>query len=167
MTQPCEQQDNIRDIQLVNRDILRNQELMATQHIQLVTKLDDFFCRLETILLADAERRTQLVQALQDVDQLFKDNRAIKKDLQEIHEWKATLEGAGILINFPKVWNFFQQEQGWRRFVPAAMSLVTGLLAIYITMHSVFGNSTSLSDQAILDNYYNRAEQSHTYGIPK
>ncbi len=157
MTEPCEQEDKIKDIQNTNISILKNQELLSSQHLDLVQKLDGFFSRLEVILLADVERRKDIDQLIKDTDHLHKHVRDNSEEIKHINERNARCDGAGIFENFPKMWNWYQGhkdsaidfkkmwlwylgELGWRRFVPAAMTMVTALLALYVTFAEVTDN---------------------------
>lgn len=141
---PCEQEGEIRklvtkaeDAERANRALADGQRDLANQHVVLVQKLDSFFDRLEAILLADMERRTQMDQALRDIDQLFKHQRELHQDVDAIHTRNALCDGANVIGKTDKMWTWMQQEQGWRRFLPVAISLIVGLLAIYVTITDI------------------------------
>ena len=165
---PCEQEGEIKKLvtkaeesQRINADLVRGQKDLANQHVLLVQKLDGFFDRLEAILLADMERRTQMDQALRDIDQLFKDSRQMHAEVDAIHTRNALCDGANVISRTDKMWTWMQQEQGWRRFLPVAISLIVGLLAIYVTI-------TDIQDRSELDDFkrqiYEEYKESIRYG---
>jgi hypothetical protein len=194
--QPCEQEHEIKALVISSEEnkndtkaLMKGQEALAVQHMVLVQKLDSFFDRLEAILLADMERRTQMDQALRDIDTLYVDSRAQHKELDSIKQRNATCDGAGVMDKneemwiwyqanitkskqFTEVWNWFQQEKGWRRFVPTMLTVITGILAIYIGLVSIGAQYESeeherseyLYQEQILDEHH-RAENARTYGI--
>lgn len=154
MKHPCEQEDTIHNIEKTNASILKSQEMLASQHLDLVQKLDGFFSRLEVILLADVERRKDIDQLIKDTNHLHEHARLNTEKIAAIEQRNAMCDGAGIFDNFPKMWNWFQGnkkmldkfeslyqwylgELGWRRFIPVAMTVITGLLALYMAFAQV------------------------------
>jgi len=171
MTAPCENQLKIDQLvtdsvlsKETSKQMLRNQQSLAEQHLLLVTKLDGFFERLEVILLADMERRTQLAQTMQDVNQLYGDSRELRIRMADMETTKAQYDGANIYTRVPKLWEWYQQEQGWRRLIPTIMTIITGLFAIYISLSSM--NDTE-EDRKMLEQFLNKGETTQTYGVPK
>jgi hypothetical protein len=137
MTQPCEQEDSIAtilkeqtDSKITTSSILENQHHLADQHLVLVQKLDKFFDRLETILMADVERRAHVEQLIKDTDELAKIQRKMNEEIDVIQQRNAKCDGAGIFENFPLLWNHYQQEKGWRRMVPIACAVTAAIAAL-------------------------------------
>lgn len=191
---PCEQEGKIEQLvrkaeqaTLDTAGLVKGQKDLAAQHVTLVQKLDGFFDRLEAILLADMERRTQMDQALRDIDQLFRQHREAHIAIDAIHTRNAICDGANVIQRTEKMWTWMQQEQGWRRFLPVAISLIVGLLAIYVTITDIQDRSEMENfkadlyqeyheefDRRLRDEIYqnemeDRREQDRikTYGVPK
>jgi hypothetical protein len=178
MTNPCEQEHHITALTVKvdegtkNQAVLmKGQEALAVQHMVLVQKLDSFFDRLEAILLADMERRTQMDQALRDIDKLYKQQREIHENVDAIHTRNAICDGAGVMAKTDKMWIWMQQEQGWRRFLPVAISLIVGLLAIYVTITDINDRdeweALKADHRAASSIPDPRQHESNTYGIPR
>lgn len=117
---------------------------------------------LTKIIMADIETRKDVEQLKKDREILFTMTRTESIRLDAIELRNARCDGAGIFENFPKMWNWYQQhesaatnfhevvvgirnkvdtvynwylgEMGWRRFIPAAIAIVSALLAIYVSL---------------------------------
>jgi hypothetical protein len=147
MTIPCEQEPVIRNQGEKIDQILANQEQSARDMKAAIDKLT-------TIIMTDIERRMEVDQLKKESELHFEKNRNLAEKVDAIEVRNAKCDGAGIFDNFPIIWNWFQahkdsdidfkkmwrwylMEQGWRRFVPATMTVLTGLLALYIGMQSI------------------------------
>jgi len=130
----CGQETNIRAI-------LINQEALQKSHLELASTLKESMNQLKEILLAEVANKKDIDQLKKEHDLLFPAIRATKERVDRIEIRNAKCDGAGIFENFPKLWNFYQQEQGWRRFVPAACAIVALLCTLYVT----FGDIVSYS----------------------
>lgn len=117
---------------------------------------------LTKIIMADIETRKDVEQLKKDQEILFAMTHTESIRLDAIELRNARCDGAGIFENFPKMWNWYQQhesaatnfhevvvgirnkvdtvynwylgEMGWRRFIPAAIAIVSALLAIYVSL---------------------------------
>ena len=130
--------------------------------VQLGTDLKQAIDGLTRIIMADIETRKDVEQLKKDREILFAMTRTESIRLDAIELRNARCDGAGIFENFPKMWNWYQQhesaatnfhevvvgikskvdtvynwylgEMGWRRFIPAAIAIVSALLAIYVSL---------------------------------
>ena len=172
MTTPCEQEPVIREQGKKIDQILHNQEQSARDMKSAIDKLT-------TIIMTDIERRMEVDQLKKESELHFEKNRSLSQRVEGIEVRNAKCDGAGIFENFPHIWNWYnkhkesdvdfkkmwtwyQQEQGWRRFVPAAMTILTGILALYIGLQSIGENTIRHSH--VPDP---RGSTSSSYGVTK
>ena len=122
--EPCVQEQNISRI-------------MEGQNT-LVKELKDSFSRLENILLADVEHRKDIAQLKKESDILFNKQRLtdetvvasfgnVNGRISQIEHTRALYDGAEVLSRSKTMWDWRQQELGWRRFIPAAMAALAWL----------------------------------------
>lgn len=137
MPLPCEQEGNIQAIAIQNAKILESMKNLSINQDNLSDSLKRSLDRLEQILLAEVENKKDIIQLRKESDLLFTKGREIDCRLDLIDVRNAKCDGSGIFKDFPKVWNWYQQEVGWRRFIPAAMTIITTLLAAYVTFSEV------------------------------
>lgn len=136
---PCEQEQNIQTIiRMVEEN--RAAHKADTTRIEtsvgsLVEKQERFLDKLEAVLLEDRDMKKDIEQAQKDIDAVGDKIRQIKSDVDSCKETRAKMQGMGVMERFPKVWDWYQQEQGWRRFIPTAMAG----LAWLATMYNIFG----------------------------
>ena len=138
--------------------ILHNQQ-------ELSTDLRGALDRLTSIIEEDIGTRKDVEQLKKDREILFDMQRADVVRIDAIEIRNARCDGAGIFENFPTMWNWYQQhktaaesvdaiicamkkkvdkvhawylgEMGWRRFIPAALTIISALLAIYIGVANI------------------------------
>ena len=106
-------------------------DLVLNNQVELATDLKGALRELTDIIKADIRTRAEVEQLKKDRELLYIKTRQITETIQGIKERNAKCDGAGIFENFPKVWNWYQQERGIRRFVPAAMAAICGFTTIY------------------------------------
>jgi hypothetical protein len=185
MTEPCEQAEVIKAQGAVMSELKSGQTaqgdkidmILETLHSQTTT-FNDSIKELTQVLLQNARHGEVMLQLKKENDLLFVSQRDLKKEISLIKQRNARCDGAGIFENFPKmyswyqaniekskqfaiVWTWYNQELGWRRFVPTAMALITGLLALYVTF-------TELAhDDAVADRKEMEAYMLENYGVPK
>lgn len=126
----CGQDTNIRAI-------LMNQETLQKSHAELASTLKESMNQLKEILLAEVANKKDIDQLKKEHDLLFPTIRKLAERVDEIEIRNAKCDGAGIFQNFPKVWNFYQQEQGWRRFIPAICAILASVCAIYMAFADI------------------------------
>jgi hypothetical protein len=158
--------------------------ILETLHTQTAT-FNDSIKELTQVLLQNARHGEVMLQLKKENDLLFISQRDLKKEVGLIKQRNAKCDGAGIFENFPKmhdwyiankekmvyittVWTWYQRELGWRRFIPAAMTILTGLMAIYIGAQKLGGFDKPMSslERDILDKHH-AAENITTYGVTK
>lgn len=134
---PCEQEKNITEIKDETRAIKEEQSSIRSENRQiirnqetLVLELKKSFERLEGILMADVEHRKDIQQLHKESDLLFEKVRNNEHRVEKIEIRNAKVDGMGIVEDFPEVWNWYQQEKGWRRFIPAAMACLAWMATI-------------------------------------
>lgn len=138
---PCEQEQNIKEIREglsevrgENKQILQNQQT-------LVSELKESFGRLEKILLSEVEQRKDIDQLKKEADLLFqkqrnaeervmKDVLALSARMAKMELTKAEYDGARIYERVPVIWEYVQQEKGWRRFLPGVLSAIATICTI-------------------------------------
>lgn len=151
MSLPCEQERNIEAI-------LANQTSLHESHKELSVALKDSMTQLREILLSEVANKKDIDQLKKENDLLFEKIRKVEMRTDLIEVRNAKCDGAGIFDNFPKIWNWYMQEQGWRRFVPAALTVVSALLALYMTISDIQNHNHPSSDA--------RGTVSRDVGIP-
>lgn len=124
---PCEQEKNIILV-------LANQRSLQESQLELSSTLKESMSQLREILLSEVANKKDIEQLKKENDLLFSRIKLVDQRVGRIEVRNAVCDGAQILARFPKVWDFYQQEQGWRRFLPAAMTFISLLLAIYISL---------------------------------
>lgn len=129
-------------MRLENKQIIKNQET-------LVAELKESFQRLEQILLADVEHKKDISQLKKESDLHFQKNRTLEAKVETtttalatrmtaMEKTKSEYDGAKIYQRVPELWEWFQQEKGWRRFVPTAMAAlawIATMITFFIKMH--------------------------------
>jgi hypothetical protein len=189
MPDPCEQAEVIKAQATIVAELKSGQlaqgnkidMILETLHTQTST-FNDSIKELTQVLLQNARHGEVMLQLKKENDLLFISQRELKQEVGLIKQRNAKCDGAGIFENFPvmyswytankeklvqfgNVWTWYNQELGWRRFVPTAMALLTGLLALYVTVseisHSNEHNKQAMS-QAEVDSY-----MLEKYGVPR
>jgi hypothetical protein len=178
MTEHAKNCDKGPDIDAVKRQqtehglkidlILQNQERTSSE-------LRDALNRLTSIIETDIGTRLEVEQGKKERELLFQAVRRSAEDINVIKERNAKCDGAGIFENFPKMYDWYQAniaksdqfvkvyawylgELGWRRFVPAVMTVMTGMMALYIGIQSLGGFD---SVKPVVDHTHKSS-----YGIP-
>jgi len=141
MTDPCNKGPDIDILKKEQQKAVHQQIILSNKVDQLLVNqketsddLKQAINKLTAIIELDIETR-------KDVEQLKKDRdaQAVKLKVEQsritaIEVRNAKCDGLGIFNKWDEVWNFIQQEKGWRRFVPVAMAIISTGLAIYITL---------------------------------
>jgi hypothetical protein len=104
--------------------VLENQRVLGET---MTTALN----RLTSIIEEDIGTRKDVEQGKKDIERLYLKARAADDSIAEITLRNAKCDGAGIFDNWLTVWNFIQQEKGWRRFAPAAMAFAAWIAVMY------------------------------------
>lgn len=132
--------------------VLENQKQLGTDIKQAIDGLTK-------IIMADIETRKDVEQLKKDREILFDLQRVDAAAIVSLQRLADQYKGAGIFDHFPILWNWYQQheaaeevedeqiaamqtrtntvytwylgELGWRRFIPTAIAIIAGLLAIY------------------------------------
>lgn len=89
--------------------------------------------RLTDMIEADIGTRKDVEQLKKDRDTLYSLRRTDDGRIEELELRDAKFDGAGIFKRFPKVWDWYQQQLGVRRFVPAASALTSVAVLLYMT----------------------------------
>ena len=143
MTIPCEQEPVIKEQGKKIDLILRNQEQSARDMKMAIDKLT-------TIIMTDIERRMEVDQLKKDREITYDHLRDLTHQVEIINVRNAKCDGAGIFENFPimwqwyqsvkqpaidfqKVWRWYLGELGWRRFIPALMTVLSFAILLYVT----------------------------------
>lgn len=158
MTERCDQKENIavlsREQQntkdslsaIINEQgkhrevytkLLENQETLAKHQDALVQKLDSFFSRLEIVLITDVERKKDIDVLGKEHEVLFERQRSLSKRVTDVER---ILEGANVSTHLNTIWDWYQQERGWRRLIPSIFSVVSAICAV-TTVILLYGSS--------------------------
>lgn len=139
---PCEQEENIAIIlkeqesaRLLNSQILKNQEVLAKAQEEVALKIDRFFDRLEAVLLTDVERRKDISQLMKDTDYLFSDHRNLCIRVDKLESIRNIQDGMELTSKTGTLWNWYQQERGWRRTIPIALAAISALSALFTFLY--------------------------------
>ena len=184
MPDPCEQADVIKKqgkamSELKSGQVAQSNKIdmiLETLHTQTST-FNDSIKELTQVLLQNARHGEVMLQLKKENDLLFISQRELKQEVGLIKQRNSRCDGAGIFENFPVmyswylankekmvqfggVWQWYNQELGWRRFVPTAMALITGLLALYVTVAEL-NHSDELEDRKEIEAYI-----LENYGVP-
>jgi len=131
MTEPCNKGpdidklkvEQIRQGEKLDR-VLINQETQAKDLKQAID-------RLASIIEADISTRKDVEQLKKDRETLFSKVHLTDGRVSAIEVRNAKCDGAGIFEKFPRVWDWYQGELGWRRFIPATMAVLSFLFAMF------------------------------------
>lgn len=137
MTEPCGQGPQIVELQKTQAAQNNKLDRLHENQTEATRDLKTAISELTKIVRADIQTRAEVEQLKKDREILFSMASSAAGRLEEIELRNAKCDGAGIFENFPKVWNWYQQELGWRRFAPAAMTIITGMLALYVTISEI------------------------------
>lgn len=144
MAAPCDQTTNIESIKeeqansrIVQAQLLRNQEIQAERQDALVKKLDEFFNRLEKILITDVERRKDIESVTKDTDILYKEYRELSHRMDIGEQFRSNYVNNKTGEKVSDLWNWFNQEKGWRRTIPYVMAAISTLSALFTFLYKV------------------------------
>lgn len=130
MTDPCNKGPDIDRLNTKVDSLIAAQQATSTDLKQAIDKLT-------SVIMTDIETRAEVEQLKKDREITYRLVHSIVARLDAIEIRNAKCDGAGIFENFPKVWDYIQQEKGWRRFLPA---LLTGLSFLILLFNS-FGDN--------------------------
>ena len=105
--------------------VLENQRVLGENMTSALNRLTD-------MIEVSIGTRKDVEQLKKDRDTLFSLRRTDEHRIEAIELRDAKFDGAGIFKRFPKVWDWYQQELGIRRFIPAASALVSLAVLIYV-----------------------------------
>ena len=131
MTTPCDKGPEIAAVQqatykqgLKISQMLDNQQTLSST---MTAALD----RLTATIEADIGTRKDVEQGKKDIKRLYTKSREIAVEIRAINERNTLYDGKGVFDKFDTVWNFIQQEKGWRRFIPATMTFICAALVFW------------------------------------
>lgn len=108
-------------------------DLILKNQRDLSVDIKDAITGLTKIVMADIALRKDVEHAKKDLALLFTQTRSGAKRVEALEKINAQFEGSKIYDNFPKVWNWYQEEKGYRRLFPAAMAAGSFVILIYVT----------------------------------
>lgn len=146
--------------------VLSNQNQLSTDMKQAIESLT-------RIVMTDIDTRKDVEQLKKDREILFEMHRLHNLQIININERNAKMDGVGVVDNFPRLWNWYQQheaadlaeditlmtlktkvdavhnwylgELGWRRFIPVTLAAISTCLAIYVAITNISAASTVTS----------------------
>lgn len=124
------------------------------------SKLEKAINRLTSVIETDIETRAAVEQLKKDREMLFARYHGIDARVDAIEIRNAKCDGLGVFNKWDTVWNFIQQEKGWRRFIPALLTAASFLILLWTT----FGDKVTSNHTHDLDQDP-RGSTSQTYGI--
>lgn len=127
MTDPCNKGPDIDKLNHKVDNLIEAQRATSAD-------LKEAINRLASIVEADIETRAAVEQLKKDREILYAKYHGIDARTDAIEIRNARCDGAGIFENFPTVWNYIQQEKGWRRFLPGVMTFLSFLLLLFSTL---------------------------------
>jgi len=150
---PCEQADKIEKQGKLLEDIARAQKDHRTEFQQSIQKLTD-------ILIENTKHDAALSQARKELDLLFDKTRTNEHRIEAIEMRNARCDGAGIFESWPKIrdfylsfvplkekteklWNKYQQDEGVKKWIPLAISVIAILITLLSYMDRVNNHSHS------------------------
>lgn len=136
---------------------------LLDSHDALSVDLKAAIDRLTAIIEADIGTRKDVEQLKKDREVLYQKTHKVEGRVSSIEVRNAKCDGAGIFEKFPKVWDWFQAELGWRRFLPSVMAFLSALFAI-ITFMSAHVDAEKTSHIHTPDP---RGGVTTDYGVPK
>lgn len=130
MPQPCEQADKIAAQGEILQEIRREQKEQRTEQKEHRRELQSSIEKLTEILITSTRQAEEISRNSSDINRLYAKERELEDRVGDIEDRNARCDGAGIFERFPQVWDWFQQEKGWRRFIPTMMAVLAALAAI-------------------------------------
>ena len=135
MTEPCAQEKVIKALEKGQVEQgLKLDAVLESQH-ELGNTIKEALHRLTAIIEADIGTRKDVEQGKKEREILFCSRRKDEQRIDAIEIRNAKCDGAGIFQNFPTMWNWYQGELGWRRFIPAIMTGLSFLILLYVTFN--------------------------------
>lgn len=136
--EPCDKGPEISKLQEIQREqdkkldrhdykldqVLQNQIALGEDIKQAINGLTE-------IIKADVETRAAVEQGKKERVILFEKARTVERRVDAIDIRNARCDGAGIFDEWPKIREFVQQEKGIRRFIPYALTTMTGLMTLF------------------------------------
>jgi hypothetical protein len=150
MGEPCDKGPEINQLQKQTDDQGRKLDRVLDNQVSMATDMKAAIDRLSSIIEADIGTRKDVEQLKKDREILYDQSREDVARIDAIMIRNAMCDGAGIFEKFPEMFNWYQanrvkseqfvkvyawynQELGWRRFIPTLMTVLTALLALYVT----------------------------------
>lgn len=143
MPQPCEQADVINSQARKIDAILQNQEQHARDFREAITRLTD-------ILIESTKHTEAIAQLKKETDLLFDKDRVQQERVEArcqvvdikmakldgridaMEKLASKYDGADIFEKVKHLHNWMLREQGVHKFIPTAISVLTGLAALYM-----------------------------------
>ena len=136
MTEPCDKGPAIAELQkssiehgLKVDQVLENQKSLGDTMTAALN-------RLTSMIEADIGTRKDVEQGKKDIERLYLKGRRTEERVESIEIRNAKCDGLGVFKKWDTVWNFIQQEKGWRRFLPASMAFLSFLILLYVSFWS-------------------------------
>jgi len=138
MPQPCEQAEVIKAQGLmlaeqgtVLNEIRQAQKRQEKIHSDHASELKESITKMTDILIESTKHSADIAQLKRETNLLFEQDRVVTGRVELIEQRNAKCDGAGIFERFPEVWDWFQQERGWRRFLPTFMAFLAWCASIW------------------------------------
>ena len=137
MTDPCEKGPVIEVLQKTQIEQgAKLDQVLENQVLQNKT-MTDALNRLTSMIEADIGTRYEVEQGKKERELLFDFRRNDVARIEAIEIRNAKCDGLGVFKKWNTVWDFIQQEKGWRRFVPAAMTGISFLIVLWATLGTI------------------------------
>ena len=150
MTIPCEQAEVILKLETSQHKQGAKIDLILSNQEQSARDMKAAIDKLTTIIMTDIERRMEVDQLKKDREIIYDSLRDMTHQVEVINVRNAKCDGAGIFENFPIIWEWYQTvkqpavdfqrvwkwylgELGWRRFIPALMTVLSFVILLYVT----------------------------------
>ena len=111
---------------------------LADLHKANSSDLKQAINRLTAIIEADIETRAAVEQLKKDREVLYAKYHGIDARVDGIETLAHQYKGAKIYDRVPVLWDWRQQEMGWRRFLPAMLAGLSFLILLYNTFNANF-----------------------------
>ena len=143
MTEPCDKGPDIEQLKVDQAEIKTEQvsqgiklDQVLDNQQQLGTDFKDALSRLTSIIEEEIGTRKDVEQLKKDREILYEKRGVDAARIAAIEVRNAKCDGLGVFEKFPMVWDFMQQEKGWRRFVPGVGAAVCTVSVVYTTWFS-------------------------------
>ena len=141
MASPCENTDLLKAHTAGIDKIAAKQDRIEESHRELVQEIRSMVHEMRAMFGADIEMRKDVEQLRKENDLLFEKVREGRRECEaradrfqtvadSLSIWRAGVEARIDPKKIDQMYDFIQQEHGWRRFAPAMISLIAVLIAL-------------------------------------